>query len=54
MDFPQLDSAVEEETLPSGLIHEGIAAWIRVRHIDVELRHLRYQIRYTQLLGGKI
>ena len=29
VDLPQLDSAVEEETLPSGLSREGIAEWIR-------------------------
>ena len=52
VDLPQLDRAVEE-TLPSGLSREGIAEWIRVRHINLELRHLKYQIRYTQLLGEK-
>ena len=53
VDLPQLDTAVEEETLPSGLTREGLADWIRAKHIVLELRHLRYQIRYTQLLGEK-
>ena len=53
VDLPQLVMPEEEESLPSGLTREGIVEWIRAKHVDLELRHLRYQIRYTYLLEKK-